>query len=484
MGRPRIPAPPKRLGRYQDGARTLRPIPMIGRAPTRLQQAVIRPSGAPDLDHPGPHPPQFDGRDRAMRSPPRRAQLSRPPIRRLDAAALLHLPASRDAGAIGSVGSFSRPQRPGNISFPPGRRRVGRTRFVMAGPRRMRAITPGAASRPMWPAQDNSPSGSINREFGGAPPSGSSITSVGADIGRGSPAGCATVGRQPKRGGHGRRQPSSAAATHTAPTGRPAWCRAEAACNLIHHHAGRGRANIAGASGSDKQHRQAFRCGQQGCFGGAARWRLPRAIGRRVRRYGFSIDHPAKPHLLHRGRVRFARDVSGRQRLQRTDITEYGGRHAGASASATSVGREATRVSSCPPPGRRQISRHAVAGRWRPSSHRKAGGRRGVQPLGRRTNRQKGFRQCFRSNGRFCIGSGGRSEALPSVRSCCIRSKLGSRRCCRRGCTASPAAFFIDPTRAVEARAVITPTRIPTHGAFRATPLRLLGEQPTDTLAL
>ncbi len=72
---------------------------------------------------------------------------------------------------MGSVVSFSR-HSAWNISSACAR--VLTNTMVMPASR-MRAITPGAASSPIWPAQDSSPSGSIIANSGGAP-SGSSMT--------------------------------------------------------------------------------------------------------------------------------------------------------------------------------------------------------------------------------------------------------------------------------------------------------------------
>ena len=145
---------------------------------------------------------------------------------------------------------------------------------------------------------------------GGAPPA-TSISPVGADIGRRSPPD-ARPSPTARRAAAARRQRAEPRQAR-APAGRRACCRPARAPRRSPPRSG--RANIAGASGSDSSSGQALRRGQQDVAaapraGGRGGWPACRRCASRCARPG-----PSRPPA----RIRL-RAMSVGQRLQRADI--------------------------------------------------------------------------------------------------------------------------------------------------------------------
>ena len=273
------------VGRHQDGAaRLVHPVVGAADALQQPRDALRR----ADLDHlidPAPVDAEIERRGRhhgaqlaAPPSPPRPCGAARPP-------------GCRDAARSAASASFSR-HSAWNISS--AWARVLTNTMVMPASR-MRAITSGAASRPIWPDQDSSPSGSIIGELGRRAVRHLDHPSRRRHR-RGSRAGCATVADSPTRRQRRRqrRQPRDAERQLVAALG------AGQRMHLVHHHAGEAgehRRRIR----QRQQHRQAFRRGQQdvrrvrpaGARGG---WPACRRCGSRSRRRAAS-RRPARVRL-------------------------------------------------------------------------------------------------------------------------------------------------------------------------------------------
>ena len=170
-------------------------------------------------------------------------------------------------------------------------------------------MTCGAASRPMWPAQDSRPSGSIIDRSGGAP----SATLDDAVTRRHRPGSPPDARRWPTARPGGAAGASVAEPRH-AQRQLVAALGAGQRVDLVHHHACQAGEHAAAHRAATAAPR-GFPAWSAGCAAALARCRARRLAGVSPVRVSMR-DRQA--HLLDRAR-QVARDVGG-QRLQRADI--------------------------------------------------------------------------------------------------------------------------------------------------------------------